>query len=95
MTKLDLIKMSIKEIFFFWSESQVMVDAFEESQPADLDLFIEACTQGAIEADGCDCYLKTKFRVTFQNGIEKVLRIDLEQDESCPLELISHYIPNS
>ena len=95
MTKLDLIKMSIKEIFFFWSESQIMVDAFEDDKPADLNLFIEACKQGAIEADLYDCYMKTKFKVTFQNGIEKILRIDLEQDQQCPLEIISRYIPNS
>jgi len=91
-----LVKMSVKEIFVYWSES-TMVNKCLGSNNGDinrtisLDYFADLCRMASEEVDGG--YDKTKFKVVFHDGTEKdCLRIDICKSENNPIEVISHYI---
>ena len=97
MTKQELLKMCIKEIFVYWSESNIVNDLlghkyFYIDKAVDLEKFIEVCKKASIGFEGGG-YDKTRFKVVFQDGSEMDhLRIDIDKECSDPLEVVAYYI---
>jgi hypothetical protein len=90
------ISASIKEVFIYWSESNVINETFGTNSNLDigravsLEDFNNAVNKAAQQVESG--YDKTRVKVTLHNGQEFELRMDITKNETCLATLISRYL---
>lgn len=91
-----IIKASVKEVFVFWSESNLVNDRLGCKESAEINKAVSLAEFEKVANEAAQFvefgYDKTKVEVRFHDGEPMQMRLDINKKENSLVELIKLYI---